>query len=291
LQTGGVQIIEAPFEHVLRLKEAGFKVYESIEVGTHGIWFNLTKPPLDNKLVRQAINYALNRSAFVNVIAYGHGVPAISYIPPAVVDYFNPHLKGYDYNLTKAKELLAAAGYPDGFKGVIMCDPTVTTGGSMLSQAILAKEQLSKVGIDLTIVTHAPGQIANALFFQDWMFMSLLWYGGGPTPYGVLYDWAHSSNDRPYKWNYQHIRNAELDTLLEQLKTEPLHNLTRAKELCERAQRILIDEAYGAPLYYFSSVHVTAPEIEGYTVTPVFSNAYGHAVYLQFAGINVQVKK
>ena len=70
--------------------------------------------PLADKRVRQAIEYAINRPAIIK--ALGHGYFALTQLATEAVYGYNPAIKGRPYNPDKAKQLLAEAGYPDGFK-------------------------------------------------------------------------------------------------------------------------------------------------------------------------------
>jgi len=68
---------------------------------------------ITDKRVRQALNYAINREALINLVINGRALPATGILPPSIPG-FNPDLEGYSYNPAKARELLAEAGYgPD----------------------------------------------------------------------------------------------------------------------------------------------------------------------------------
>ncbi len=76
--------------------------------------FNTFKPgPQDNRLVRQALNYAVNVPEIIKDVLGGHGYPVVGPIPSTFFGY-DPSIPAYRYNPAKAKELLAKAGYPDG---------------------------------------------------------------------------------------------------------------------------------------------------------------------------------
>src|SRR5690606_23754974 len=85
------------------------------QLSTSYVGFNVTKAPLDNKLVRQAINYALDVEAVVDYIYTGLATQLNTPLPPRVWGY-NPNVEGYTYDPDKARELLAEAGYADGLK-------------------------------------------------------------------------------------------------------------------------------------------------------------------------------
>ena len=77
------------------------------------IGFNTQLKPFDDKRVRQAFNYAVNKEAIVREITKRGSLPATGALPPGMPGY-DPELQGYAYHPAKAKRLLAEAGYPDG---------------------------------------------------------------------------------------------------------------------------------------------------------------------------------
>lgn len=70
--------------------------------------------PLTKKLVRQAINHAIDKKSITENIYMGTASPAVNGMPPFMLGY-NDEIEDYEYNPEKAKQLLAEAGYPDGF--------------------------------------------------------------------------------------------------------------------------------------------------------------------------------
>ena len=80
------------------------------------VYLNNNAAPFDNEKVRQAISYAINRQQILDMVADGHGAAVGSSIYPKLAKYFLPELVNYyEYNPEKAKQLLAEAGYPNGF--------------------------------------------------------------------------------------------------------------------------------------------------------------------------------
>ena len=80
------------------------------------VYLNNAVAPFDNQQVRQALCYAIDRQTIMDMIADGHGTALGSSIYPAFTKYFLPELvQKYPYDPAKAKELLAQAGYPNGF--------------------------------------------------------------------------------------------------------------------------------------------------------------------------------
>src|SRR5699024_12594462 len=74
---------------------------------------NTSKEPFDNEKVRQAMKYAVNKEDYVKVVKNGYATPSDSPLPSKNVFY--EEQEAYDYDIEKAKELMAEAGYEDGF--------------------------------------------------------------------------------------------------------------------------------------------------------------------------------
>jgi peptide/nickel transport system substrate-binding protein len=112
---------------------------------------NHSHPPLDNKNVRKALHMAVDQNAIVDVVTFGLGTPANSYIPAGAL-YYNPDNSMYPYDPDKAREMLAAEGVED-----LELDYMVSAGDKVEEQtAILVKDQLAQVGVDVNIVKVDP---------------------------------------------------------------------------------------------------------------------------------------
>src|SRR5699024_10675826 len=92
----------------------GIWVNEQGSVSLSYIGFNMEKEPFNDERVRQAISMAINKQEIIDEIYEGYGIPAIGPIPPDVFG-FDENVSGLEYDVEKAKELLAEAGYEDGF--------------------------------------------------------------------------------------------------------------------------------------------------------------------------------
>ena len=113
------------------------------------VYLNNAVAPFDNQQVRQALCYAIDRQSIMDMIADGHGTALGSSIYPAFTKYFLPELvQKYPYDPAKAKELLAQAGYPNGF------DMTISVPSNYqphMDTAEVVAEQLRAVGVNVTI--------------------------------------------------------------------------------------------------------------------------------------------
>ena len=126
-----------------------FQVLEGTMNLVQAIYRNNQAKPFDNQLVRQALCYAIDRQGIMDMVADGHGTAVGSSIYPAFTKYFLPELVDkYPHDVAKAKELLAQAGYPDGF------DMTISVPNNYqphMDTAEVVAEQLREAGINVTI--------------------------------------------------------------------------------------------------------------------------------------------
>lgn len=113
------------------------------------MYLNHQVEPFDNVLVRQALCYAVDVDAMLDLTADGHGTKVGSSMYPAFSKYFDPALsERYPHDTEKAKELLDQAGYPDGFAFTIKVPSNYTPH---VNTAVVLAEQLKAVGITAQI--------------------------------------------------------------------------------------------------------------------------------------------
>lgn len=127
----------------------GYEVLEGTMNLVQAMYLNHAVKPFDNELVRQALCYAIDVEAMLELTAEGHGTPVGSSMYPAFGKYFDSELaKNYPHNVEKAKQLLATAGYPNGFSFTLTVpsnyQPHVDT-------AVVLVEQLKEAGITANI--------------------------------------------------------------------------------------------------------------------------------------------
>lgn len=148
LKAGEVDaIVGVPFNQVSQLKAD-----KQLNVGVADVFrielvqLNTTKKPFDDVRVRQALNYAVDKDALVKGVLRGNGKVAATALP--IMAYHNEKLKPYPYDIGKAKELLAQAGYPNGFKASLL----VPAGSVTYRQVASAlQSSLKQIGVELQL--------------------------------------------------------------------------------------------------------------------------------------------
>ncbi|MBV8087065.1 MAG: ABC transporter substrate-binding protein [Chloroflexi bacterium] len=146
LQSGDVQVIQSvPADQVSKL-QADSNLQVKTYSGTRTTWIamNVTKAPFDKVEVRQAMNYGINSQAIMQAIYAGKAQKMTGPVPP-FSQYFDSSLQAYPYDQAKAKQLLAQAGYANGFQVVIDCIAAFKDIGDIISQ------DLRGVGVQATV--------------------------------------------------------------------------------------------------------------------------------------------
>jgi glutathione transport system substrate-binding protein len=155
LQSGDADFIfPLPSEQVASLqanKDLTVEVTPSIV--TRYITMNTQKKPFDDVRVRQALNYAVDKEAYAQVVYNGYAKPAVSLIGPNV--QFHVAQDPYEYDIEKAKALLADAGYPNGFEVSLWSSNTTT----MIKATQFIKQQLSEIGVTVNVENMEIGTL------------------------------------------------------------------------------------------------------------------------------------
>jgi peptide/nickel transport system substrate-binding protein len=207
--------------------------------------FNTKQAPFDDVRVRQAIFLALDRQAAIEKALNGQGT-LTGPMPTGHGDWFIPPEKlPYRKDVARAKELLAEAGHPNGFKTTIKTTPDYPV---MLSTSIILADQIKEIGIQAELIQMEWGALV-----KDIQGGSFDIHSNGtsffPDPDSYLYQ-QHSKAVN----NYTKFSNEKYDALVEQAKTimEPAER----KKLYDEAQQILLDQ----PPYinWFTSKNIEA---------------------------------
>ena len=164
--------------------------------------------PFDNVKVRQAINMAIDVDAICNVVYQGTGAVAQAPMSKSVWAY-NDNLPPHERNVEKAKELLAEAGYPDGFTCTMTCDQNQ----QRLDTAEMVQMQLAEIGITMKIASMRGTFIDNVISGNLEMF-GLGWTADTGDPDYALFASFHSSMHGE-GGNMSFYANPEVDRLLD----------------------------------------------------------------------------
>lgn len=203
---------DLPAKDFLELAKGG-KVAVASNPVSNGMWaieLNVTKPPFDNKLVRQAIAHALPYQKIMDVVMFGRAKPLFGAASNGADGLEWPRPTGWSTDLAKAKALLAQAGYPDGFETQISFD----LGQGIVSEptAVLIQESLATIGIKTTI-NKVPGANWRGEMAKKSMPFMLNFFSGWLDYPEYFFFWAYHGNNAIF--NTMSYKNPALDTLID----------------------------------------------------------------------------
>jgi oligopeptide transport system substrate-binding protein len=221
--------------------------------------YNTQIAPFDNKTVRQAFSYALDRESYVRDVLGGIGLPAYTFIPPGIPG----HLEGeqpYAFDPAKAKEVLAEAGFPNG-EGLPQIKLTYAqTAIGQTRMEWLANQIRTNLGIEVQLDPVDPNAYSS-LFDSPETTPQMFLLGWGPdfpdpqNYYSTVFKTGTSSAARTG------FSSKEFDELTEQADREA--DPQKRLDLYKQANDILLDEAPVTFLYYSQPKVLTKPYVKG----------------------------
>lgn len=213
----------------------------SMNIGYLGL--TNTRPPFDNKLVRQAVNHAIDKQAIVDAFYLGRAEVAVNPMPPSISGY-NDAIKDYEYDPEKAKALLAEAGY-DGTPIELWAMPVprpYMPDGRKIAEAI--QKNLQDVGIPSEIKTAEWATYLDMAKNGEFDAFLLGWTGDNGDADNFIYTLL--DKDTIGSNNYAYYANEEVHNLLIQAQSEV--DEEKRNELYKKAQEIIKEDAPWVPL-------------------------------------------
>jgi peptide/nickel transport system substrate-binding protein len=233
----------------LNTEYLGFLVDQDLDI--------VANSPLKKKLVRQAINYAFNRKQMMTYLRKGIGTPAnAGFIPKGLPSFNDSIVKGYTYNPEKARELLYAAGFPDGKN---LPEITLFTTSAYVDLCEFIQHQLIEVGIKTKVEILQPTIHRELISRSKLNFFRKSWMADYPDAENYL-ALFYSKNFTPHGPNYTHFKNFQYDKLYEMSQLET--NDSARYHLYQEMDKIIIEEAPIVPLYYDQVVRLTNANVK-----------------------------
>ncbi|HDZ6741598.1 TPA: ABC transporter substrate-binding protein [Mannheimia haemolytica] len=226
--------------------------------------FNTEKAPFDNVKVRQALNLAVDKKAIIDVVYQGNGFAAKNPLPPTIWGY-NDSLADSEYNVEKAKQLLAEAGFPNGFETELWVQPVVRASNPnprRMSEIIQADWE--KIGVKAKLVTYEWGDYIKRTKAGELTAGTYGWSGDNGDPDNFLSPLFGTPNIG--NSNYARFTNPELDALLE--KALGSSDKAERTKLYEQAQVILREQAPWINVAHSINFAPTSKRVEGYKQSP-----------------------
>ncbi len=283
LRSGAAQMMyTVPFNLLPAVQGAPGVYLESSGLSLDISWIsiNTQTPPLNNVLVRQAINYAIDKQSIIDHIIYGYGVPFQGPLPHGMFAY-NESILPHGYDVNMSEQLLAQAGYPGG-KGIRPLSLLYFTGDSVQLAVVQAvQSDLAQVGItvNLQVVTqptywNIAATLPRVSNYPDMIYS--VWFPDYAYPDDYAYAFMNSQsafNDANYN-----------DTLLNSWTTQALNtgNTTlqlHLYSLISQREKYLAGDVWlyqakignGVPAYLTTIQNVTWNPIQyGFKYAPIY---------------------
>jgi oligopeptide transport system substrate-binding protein len=224
-------------------------------LGTYYYLLNTLKPPLDDVRVRQALSMAIDRERLNDTVLHGTNLPAYSITPPGALGYEPPQV--FDYDVARARQLLAEAGYPDG-KGWPGLELTYNTSESHLKIAVALQQMWREaLNIDVTLVNQEWKVYLDTIDQMDFEMARRGWIGDYVDPNNFLDLFLCNGGN-----NNTGFCDSEYDEMV-------LRRAPRAKSREERfaifreAETRLMEQMPIIPIYTYTSNHLIHPSVTG----------------------------
>jgi peptide/nickel transport system substrate-binding protein/oligopeptide transport system substrate-binding protein len=224
-------------------------------LGTYYFGFNHQQAPWkDNLALRQAFNHAINKEQVCTVLNEGVSTPARGILPPGLPGY-DSTLTGYPYDTTRARALLAEAGYPDG-RGLPELQLWYNTNEAHQRVCQYVQEALKKIGVTVTLKNLDWPAYLKALEAGEALFYRMGWIADVPDADNFLYVLL-ATRQWGAPGNYCRYGNPAFDALVEQARRTIDQNMRIG--LYRQAERIAVDDACWIFLYHYGDVMMIKP--------------------------------
>ncbi len=243
IYTAAIWARQTRFEAVEKGWVARQEVFNSDPKAFQGFAMNLRRPRFQDLRVRKALSHLLNREQLLEKIMFNQYFLLNSYFPDLFENNRNPDAPFFEYNADKARALLTDAGWIPNDRGILEKDGEEFSlvflhSGEQLPHFNIYMEDLKKVGIDGRV--EYVDQATHARRVDEHAF-DMVWANWGA---GRLRDpeaqWHSKTADEPATYNLPGFRNAEVDALIEEQKTEL--DLTKRNAILRRIDAILTAE-------------------------------------------------
>jgi oligopeptide transport system substrate-binding protein len=225
------------------------------------IGFNTLVKPFDDKRVRQAFNYAVNREEIVQAITKMGSIPATGALPPGMAGH-DPDLEGYHYNLDKAQRLLAEAGYPAGAGFPTVQLWSVSKAESTKAELAAYQRYLAHLGVKVEVRFAPDWPVYREMLEHGKMPMfRLSWYADIPDPHDFLWPLLHSTSPT----NRTFYRNPQVDRILDDAGKEL--DDTQRVAMYREVERITLEDAPWIAQHYHVFERIYQTFVKGVEVS------------------------
>jgi ABC-type transport system substrate-binding protein len=220
---------------------------------------------LQDRKVRQALNYAINKEKIIDEVTQGKFVLAATILPPGMPAYTPDNTIG-DYNPERAKALLAEAGYGPSQKRLSLTLLSASKSSAAQRELALISKDLADVGVDLKIEYETDWPTFEAALASDELQLyRYAWFADIPDPDNFLNILCGSQS----RYNFMRYSNPKVDRLLSQALVET--DILQRVNLYREAERTILADAPMIPWVYLTFESLFQPYVKGLEISALGS--------------------
>lgn len=260
-QKGNLEDTPIPSRNYRQIIKSGNHIYvKRPMIGLRYYGLNTRVKPLNDRRVRQALIYAIDREALIQEVVLGRYALARGILPPGTQG-FNPKLTGYPYDPQKARELLSQAGYPEGRGLSPLPIWSSVKHEEVIRELELIKKYLEVVGVEVQIHYHTDWPPFFQMVLDGKLpIFRLAWYADVPDPDNFLFKLFYSRSPR----NFFGYSNPVVDDSLVRARRE--RDLQRRVDLYRKAEEIIVSDAPIIPVWHFTYERLFQPYVRSVEV-------------------------
>jgi oligopeptide transport system substrate-binding protein len=260
-QNGEIDFTVAPPAELETLK-TNPEFHAETQLSTFGLLFNTAQKPFDDPAVRKAFARAIDRQAYVDLVAQGFGMPTTGWIPSSVSGFDPEAGQALSLDPEAARSLLAEAGYPEGQGLPDVVLTTVSEDIGRLSAEFVQAQLKQNLGVNVQIDVLDPPSYQMRVGSGQFQMTFLGWSADYPDPESWIRDLFHTGASG----NMAGYSNTRVDELIDQAAAEK--DPAASVDLYKEAQRIILDEdAVIAPIFHSMSAFLVKPYVRGLVFT------------------------
>ncbi|GLL02209.1 ABC transporter substrate-binding protein [Dactylosporangium matsuzakiense] len=268
LQKGTIDLMGDPIPAADYLTVAGDaalkpQIKTIVKPSTYYVTMNTQMAPFDNPKVREAVSYAFDRTFLLKLVA-GQGTVANEYLPPGITGYTKDKLV-HDQDIAKAKQLLAEAGFPNGFS-TTMYSWNTSPWTALLPQL---QQDLGKIGITVDAKPVQQSAFFDLAGTPNKAPMTLtFWVADYPDASDFYQALLSCGAAIPGGQNYPFYCNKNVDALVDQALAAKDNDAATA--IYVQATKAMLADNPVVPLYYGSKTEVFGKTVGGYHSQPIW---------------------
>lgn len=254
LQAGEIDVcVNPPINELEYLEEdKNITVYEQTGTRLFYFAFNVEKEPWNNQTLRQAVACAIDRDAVLEAAVYGKGTPQKTILNRGLWGFYDD-MEGFNYDVDRAKSLMAEAGYPDGGINTTL---SYASGAPYEQIATIIQANLAQIGVNVTLSPMETATLKSACV--DGGQELFLWRWNEDSKVDFVYrDLFYTGSGS----NYHHYSDPKADELTDIVATEKDQEkrMAAGKEL----QEYLVNACPQVPLYIANLVVAYNKNLQG----------------------------